>query len=261
MKRTHQHQTYKANDPASPTPAADAKNVYVFFPDFGLISYTFDGKERWRHPLGPFENFYGISSSPVIAEGLVLLLCDQTRGSFLMALDKETGRQKWKTERSTHTEGWSVPVIYKDQLLAVGSARVDSYFLSTGATAGIEPAAAWQALRGEWLAPFNITGCCHEVPQSLRCAPLGAAPLRLRLRALRVHGNPRYVLRPYAPARGIGSGYRAHVPPKSKACAAMASPSPQGFWSGASRVIGLAPPDQPIRPQGAPRLSPLACSA
>ena len=132
VKRTHQHKTYKANDPASPTPAADAKSVYVFFPDFGLISYTFDGKERWRHPLGPFENFYGISSSPVIAEGLLLLLCDQTRGSFLAALDKETGRQKWKTERATQTEGWSVPIVYKDQVLAVGSARVDSYFLSTG---------------------------------------------------------------------------------------------------------------------------------
>ncbi len=47
---------------------------------------------------------------------------------------------------------------------------------------GIEPARAWQSLRGELLAQFNITGCCHEAPQSLRCAPLGAGPLRFASR-------------------------------------------------------------------------------
>jgi hypothetical protein len=31
----------------------------VFFADFGLISYDLDGKERWRVPLGPFNNLYG----------------------------------------------------------------------------------------------------------------------------------------------------------------------------------------------------------
>ncbi|MFN0171232.1 MAG: PQQ-binding-like beta-propeller repeat protein [Bryobacteraceae bacterium] len=132
LKRSHTHKTYKANDPASPTPAADGQSVYVFFPDFGLISYTLDGQERWRHPLGPFDNFYGISSSPVIANGLVFLLCDQAKGSFLAAVDKETGQRRWSTERREHREGWSVPIVFRDQILAVGSTRVDSYFLSTG---------------------------------------------------------------------------------------------------------------------------------
>ena len=48
------------NGPASPTPVADGKNVYVFFPDYGLLSYTFAGEERWRTPLGPFNNVYGM---------------------------------------------------------------------------------------------------------------------------------------------------------------------------------------------------------
>ena len=126
------HQIYKANDPASPTPAADEGNVYAFFPDFGLISYTFAGKERWRHPLGPFGNFYGMSSSPVVAGGLVLLLCDQERGSFLIALDKETGVQRWKTERPSLNVGWSVPIVHDGQVLAFGTSRIDSYFLTTG---------------------------------------------------------------------------------------------------------------------------------
>ncbi len=132
LERTHRHTLYKANDPASPTPAADEKNVYAFFPDFGLVSYTLDGQERWRHALGPFENFYGLASSPLIANGMVFLLCDQAKGSFLVAIDKETGLRRWRTERTEHPEGWSVPIVYQDQILALGTTRVDSYFLSTG---------------------------------------------------------------------------------------------------------------------------------
>src|SRR5687768_7107089 len=41
------------NGPASPSPVTDGANVYFFFQDFGLISYTADGDERWRLPLGP----------------------------------------------------------------------------------------------------------------------------------------------------------------------------------------------------------------
>ena len=123
---------YKANDPASPTPVADAKNVYVFFADFGLIAYSHAGKERWRHPLGPFENFYGMSSSPILAGGQLLLLCDHAKGSFLLSLDPATGKQRWRTARPESAEGWSVPFAHQDQLIAVGSTRVDSYHLSTG---------------------------------------------------------------------------------------------------------------------------------
>jgi len=131
-KRTHFHKVYKANDAASPTPAADDANIYVFFPDLGIISYTFEGKERWRLALGPFENFYGLSSSPVVHGGLVFLLCDQSRRSFLIAVDSNTGRERWRADRKGIPEGWSVPIVYKDQLITVGSTRVDSYQLATG---------------------------------------------------------------------------------------------------------------------------------
>ena len=39
----------------------------MFFPDYGLVSYTFAGEERWRTPLGPFNNVYGMGSSPILA--------------------------------------------------------------------------------------------------------------------------------------------------------------------------------------------------
>ena len=54
----------RRNSPASPTPVTDGEAVYVFFGDFGLLSYGADGTERWRFPLGPFDNAYGMGSSP-----------------------------------------------------------------------------------------------------------------------------------------------------------------------------------------------------
>src|SRR4029077_725880 len=54
VRRERVQAAYKANDPASPTPAADESGVVAFFPEFGLMSYNNDGKERWTFPLGPF---------------------------------------------------------------------------------------------------------------------------------------------------------------------------------------------------------------
>jgi outer membrane protein assembly factor BamB len=137
LKPERTHKVFRANDAASPTPAADEGNVYVFFPDVGLISYTFSGMERWRHLLGPFDNYYGMASSPIVAGDLVILSCDQTKGSYLLALDRANGRQRWKASRPDAGSGWSVPIVHfsqhaQEQLILLGSTRLDSYYLATG---------------------------------------------------------------------------------------------------------------------------------
>jgi outer membrane protein assembly factor BamB len=125
-------ETYKANDAASSTPAADGEGVYVFFRDVGLIAYSHAGVERWRVALGPFDSFYGLTASPIVAGGKVLLLCDQTKGSYLLAVDARTGKTVYRVERPGMGVGWSVPIVHEDQVIAVGSTRVDSYHLGTG---------------------------------------------------------------------------------------------------------------------------------
>lgn len=138
VKRAHRHAIYKMNDGASPTPVSDGRNVVVFFPDFGLVSYTGDGKERWRLPLGPFDSFYGMAGSPVMHGGLVFLVCDQRKGSFLVAVDAESGKIRWRADRNAGGfEGFSTPVIYSPQgapaqLIVQGSFRVDAYSATTG---------------------------------------------------------------------------------------------------------------------------------
>lgn len=127
----------KRNHPASPTPAVDRGNVFVFFPDAGLVSYTRDGKERWRTPLGPFNNIYGMGASPIVVDDRVVLICDQSSGSFAMAVGAADGRIRWKTSRPEALSGHSTPIIYRPkqgsaQIIAPGSFRMDAYSVETG---------------------------------------------------------------------------------------------------------------------------------
>ena len=138
IPRTRKAEVYPDNDPASPTPAADENGVVVFFEDFGLAAYTPDGKDRWTMPLGPFRNFYGMAASPILVGDRVVMLCDQQKGSFLMALDARTGATKWRTERPGADIGWATPMVFRPsasgpaQLIVLGSTRLDSYSLTTG---------------------------------------------------------------------------------------------------------------------------------
>ena len=64
VPRSRRQELHDNNNAASPTPTTDGQNVYAFFGDFGLISFDRDGRERWRLPLGPFNNAWGMGSSP-----------------------------------------------------------------------------------------------------------------------------------------------------------------------------------------------------
>ncbi len=55
------------NHPAAISPMTDGENVYVFFKDFGMISYDASGNERWKVRLGPFSTSMGLGSSPIVA--------------------------------------------------------------------------------------------------------------------------------------------------------------------------------------------------
>jgi outer membrane protein assembly factor BamB len=127
---------YKANDAASPSPVSDGKNVFVFFAELGLISYGPDGKERWRVPLGPFNSFYGMGGSPVLAGNTLVMVCDQRTDSFIIAVDTRDGKELWKKSRPNY-EAYSTPAIYKPkdgptQVIVLGSPTVDAYSLDKG---------------------------------------------------------------------------------------------------------------------------------
>ena len=136
ISRPRHMEIYKANDAASPTPASDGENVYAFFAELGLVSYSPDGKERWRVPLGPFRSFYGMANSPVVTGNTLVMLCDQRANSFIIAVDTRDGKVLWRKDR-TNFEGYSTPAIHQpkngpSQVIVLGSHSVDAYSLSTG---------------------------------------------------------------------------------------------------------------------------------
>jgi outer membrane protein assembly factor BamB len=138
VQRRHQITVDKRNHPASPSPVVDDRdNVYVFFQDFGLVSFDRQGKQRWQMPLGPFNNAYGMGSSPIVVDDLVVLVCDQSVGSFMIAANKDTGALRWRIERPEAKTGHSTPIVYRPkdgpaQLLVPGSFYLTSYSLAAG---------------------------------------------------------------------------------------------------------------------------------
>ena len=101
------------NSPASPSPVSDGKNVYVFFGDYGILSYSADGEERWKLPLGPFNNPNGHGSSPILVDDMLILICDQDTDAYVLALDKTTGAVKYRINRPEVTRSYTIPVVYR----------------------------------------------------------------------------------------------------------------------------------------------------
>ena len=84
---------------ASPTPATDGDRVYAFFDEPGLVALDMQGKVLWKRRLGPFQCPYNMGSSPMLYKDTVIQCCDHRGASFLVALERSHGQQRWRTPR------------------------------------------------------------------------------------------------------------------------------------------------------------------
>lgn len=126
----------RLGSPASSTPASDGENVYVYFGSFGLLCYDMDGKEQWRKPLSAPVVEFGSGSSPILKDDLLILNCDQDLNSYLLAVDRLTGKDVWKTDRSEFRRGFGTPLIWRHdsdtELVVPGTLWLKSYSLKDG---------------------------------------------------------------------------------------------------------------------------------
>jgi hypothetical protein len=124
-------QVHSTNSPASPTPVTDGRHVYFYVGSYGVLCYDFAGNRIWEHRLGPFSNEWGSASSPVLHDDMVLLNCDTDGDDFLIALDRNTGREIWKTSRTPSTRSWPTPFVWNTpagpEIAVSGSKRVVAY--------------------------------------------------------------------------------------------------------------------------------------
>ena len=120
---------------ASSTPVADGKRIYAYFGNWGLYAFDRDGKQRWRFDCGRGTHGFGSGGSPVLHGNLVIVNA-AIEGNALIAVNKTTGREEWRTERIT--DSWSTPVIVKaagrDEVVLPTRQGVMSFDARTGRT-------------------------------------------------------------------------------------------------------------------------------
>src|SRR5262249_44466644 len=121
---------------AQGTPVADGDRVISFFGSSGLTCYSAAGKQLWHLPLGPFKNDLGAGSSPVFVGALGILCQDHDIDSFLIAVDRRTGKVAWKVDRDEFWVGYASPFVWEvkgqKQLVVAGSLRVVGYDPQSG---------------------------------------------------------------------------------------------------------------------------------
>jgi len=138
VPRTQTGRLQNVNGPASPSPVTDGENVYVFFQDYGMLSYDANGQMRWKVPFGPFNMFYGFGASPILVDDKVILPVDQDYpASYLIAIDKNSGHVRWKVERPVVISGYSTPIVYQPkqgpkQIVVPESFQLSAYSVADG---------------------------------------------------------------------------------------------------------------------------------
>jgi outer membrane protein assembly factor BamB len=133
------------NSYASPSPVIEEGRVYVNFGSYGTACLdTTTGKTLWSRRDIPCDHGVGPGSSPVLADGLLILQMDGRDQQYVIALDKTTGKTAWKTKRSTdYGDRWDefrkafcTPLLIdaggRKQVVSTGAVESISYDLATG---------------------------------------------------------------------------------------------------------------------------------
>lgn len=134
---------------ATPSPVTDGSIVVAHFGNGDLAAYDFEGKQLWRRNLqedyGDYTIWWGHANSPVLHGNLVISACMQDAcrdlpgeisPSYVVAHDKQTGREVWKTLRPTeaeaeHGDGYTTPILHqhegREELIVLGGEILDAY--------------------------------------------------------------------------------------------------------------------------------------
>lgn len=143
---------HKFNSRASGTPATDGELVYTAFlkvdgstvtaPNVSepreitpgriiLTAVDFDGHIRWQSDVGEFVSAHGFCSCPVLYENLVIINGDHDGEGYLCAVDRETGKEVWRTPRKNGIRSYVTPIIRsvdgRDQLVLSGSGHIAGF--------------------------------------------------------------------------------------------------------------------------------------
>ncbi len=134
-------EVHQKHNLASASPVTDGTRVFAWFGNGQLVALGRDGRVAWQRHLGrdygPYTIAWGAGSSPTLAGDLLILLCDHEPASYLLALDKKTGKERWKVARTKGSISYSTPTLVRtakgaSELVVNSTTRIDAYDPRTG---------------------------------------------------------------------------------------------------------------------------------
>ncbi|HJZ97353.1 MAG TPA: PQQ-binding-like beta-propeller repeat protein, partial [Candidatus Solibacter sp.] len=133
-------QTHEKRNLATPSPVTDGEMVYAWFSSGQLAALDMKGKLVWSRHLGReysvMDINWGQSSSPALYKDQLILPCYNPSASFLLALDKKTGKQIWRADREKGLISYSTPLIVETrqgaEIVLNTSERVEAFDPSNG---------------------------------------------------------------------------------------------------------------------------------
>ena len=132
-----QEGTHEMGSWASHSPVTDGEHVYAYFGSRGLFCFDMQGNLKWDRDFGQLNKRmnFGEGSSPVLYKDRVIVNWDHEGQSFIVALDKKTGKDVWKVDRDEGTS-WATPYVVevngKPQVITSATKLIRSYDLETG---------------------------------------------------------------------------------------------------------------------------------
>ena len=129
---------HETNTYAAGSPTTDGECLYVSFGSRGLFCYSLQGELVWQIDLGQMRTRYGWGEAitPVLTDDLLIVSWDQEENSFIVALDKRTGKSVWKADRPGEVTSWNTPMVTqfegKQMVIVNGTGSVKAYDARNG---------------------------------------------------------------------------------------------------------------------------------
>ncbi len=122
---------------ASSSPVTDGEHVYAYFGSRGLYCFDMAGNLVWEKDFGEMRKrlTFGEGASPALHGDRIIITWDHEGESFIVALDKHTGKELWRTPRDEITS-WATPLVVEHngsrQVITNATGKVRSYDFETG---------------------------------------------------------------------------------------------------------------------------------
>jgi outer membrane protein assembly factor BamB len=161
------------NSLATPTPVTDGRRVYAFFGGGGAAAVNFDGNVEWTNTNNKFYSQHGLGASPILYKDLLFMPWDHSirpapgvdakvgwqvkwDESYVWALDKNTGKERYKAMRKQSRIAHMTPQIAevdgKPQLISAAGDVIDAFDPETGRLIW------WVTTGGEGVTPSPVIG-------------------------------------------------------------------------------------------------------